>query len=79
MSSPTRAAARSHDLLRDWAALAVTHHARLQGNHTPAPLAVAVALGFPTSAAPDGAFALPRAGVWKHDDAARLRLWMIGI
>jgi hypothetical protein len=55
MNSPTRAAARSHDLLRDWAGLAVTQLAWLEGTHTPTLPAVAAELGFPTAAAPDGA------------------------
>ncbi len=78
--------ARSRDLLRDWTGQAVAHFAWPNGNHTAALRAVAAELGFVTAAALDGGlwrrgadlFALPRVGVGRHDDAARLRLRMIG-
>ena len=79
--------ARSRDLLRAWTGQAVAHFAWPNGNHTGVLRAEAAALGFATAAALDGAlwrrgadlFALPRVGVGRHDDAARLRLRMIGI
>jgi hypothetical protein len=79
--------ARSRDLLRDWTGKAVAHFAWPNGNHSAALRAQAAALGFATASALDGGlwrqgadlFALPRVAVGRHDDAARLRLRMIGI
>ena len=79
--------ARSRDLLRAWTGQAVAHFAWPNGNHSPGLRAAAADLGFATAAALDGGlwrrgadlFALPRVGVGRHDDAARLRLRMIGI
>ena len=79
--------ARSRDLLRDWTGQVVAHFAWPNGNHTGALRAQAAALGFATATALDGGlwrrgadlFALPRVAVGRHDDAARLRLRMIGI
>ena len=79
--------ARSRDLLRHWTGQAVAHFAWPNGNHTAALRAQAAALGFATATALDGGlwrqgadlFALPRVAVGRHDDAARLRLRMIGI
>lgn len=79
--------ARSRDLLRDWTGQVVAHFAWPNGNHTGALRAQAAALGFATATALGGGlwrrgadlFALPRVAVGRHDDAARLRLRMIGI
>ncbi|WP_431297629.1 polysaccharide deacetylase family protein [Tabrizicola sp. BL-A-41-H6] len=78
--------ARSRSLLRDWTGQEVAHFAWPNGNHTPALRQRAQRLGFRSAAALDmrlwraGAdpYALPRLGIGRHDDTARLRLRLVG-
>lgn len=77
---------RSAERLREWTGQDVMHFAWPNGNHSAALREAARSIGFHSAAALDGGlwragddlFALPRIGVGRHDDAARLRLRMMG-
>lgn len=78
--------ARSAELLREWTGQEIAHFAWPNGNHSAALRDAAREIGFETAVALDGGlwragddrFAIPRVGVGRHDDAARLRLRMMG-
>ncbi len=79
--------AHSRKLLQDWTGQAVDHFAFPNGNHTPALRDMVKDLGFRSATileertAPRGCdpFALPRISAGRYDNAARMRLRLVGV
>ena len=78
---------RSRRLLQDWTGQEVAHFAWPNGNHSAGLRTAAPRLGFRTAAALDNRlwrrradlYALPRLAIGRYDDAARLRLRLVGV
>lgn len=79
--------ARSRDLLEEWTGGPVRHFAYPNGNYTPALMTMLTELGFASATILEDrlmhqdapAEALPRIGVGRYDDLARLRLRLVGV